>query len=108
MNATSIRAVVFSEGDHLVAQCLEYDFAVQGKGIRELRKNFAFAFASHVVFAVEHKCKPFEGVQHAPDKFWKMFEAAEKVKRQPLKPAVKSDPKKPSPPLPQFAELALA
>ncbi len=52
-----------------VAQCLQYDVAVQAPSMEKLKKRFAHTFAAYFV---EHFMKGHEARQ-APRVFWEMF-----------------------------------
>lgn len=74
----AVRVVVFQEGAFLVAQCLEYDIAVQAPSFGELRPRFEKTMVAHMMLAIEHGDQPFEKLAPAPDLYWEMFEKAEK------------------------------
>jgi hypothetical protein len=74
--AFRISAVLFQEGGWWSAQCLEYDIAAQAKTLPALRYELQRVLISHIIVSEELGCKPFEGLDSAPQKYWDMFEEA--------------------------------
>jgi hypothetical protein len=75
--ALNIKAVLFQEGEWWCAQCLEYDISAQAPTLTELRYELDRVLISHVCASMQEGRKPFEGLDRAPQKFWKMYENAE-------------------------------
>jgi len=69
----AVRAVVFQEGEWLCAQCLEYDFVVQAKTLRQLSRNLQLFVAGHIAVRVRHEQRPFQDFRRAPERYWAMF-----------------------------------
>jgi predicted RNase H-like HicB family nuclease len=78
-----IHAVVFSEGDWFVAQCLEYDIATQAKSVSALIDEVEQIIAAHILVAEEKEVEPFANVPRAPGRFWRMYKDA-KAKLEPV------------------------
>lgn len=72
----SVRVLIFKDGDHMVAQCLEHDIAAQGRSHEEVRRSFEWTYIGHVVLAAKRKRAPFADLPKAPEIFWKQFESA--------------------------------
>ena len=103
----AIRVVIFPEGNHLVAQCLEHDIAAQGATIHELQDSFERTFVSHVVLAIENGQKPLANLKKAPVRYWKLWERAQKLQFPlPVRLPTKLHP--PLPRVPKEALMALA
>ncbi len=56
-----------------VAQCLEFDIAVQARNLGDAKYEFIQTFVAHIVSALELGQKPFEGVPKAPSSFWALY-----------------------------------
>ncbi len=69
----TINVVAFQEAGGWVAQCLQYDIAVQANSLADLQREFQVELASHVFFNIERGRAPFDGLDEAPPKFWKMY-----------------------------------
>jgi hypothetical protein len=72
----TISAIAFQESDGWVAQCLQYDIAVQAKTLPELQYELQRVLVSHIVISEESGQEPFAGLRPAPGKFWEMYERA--------------------------------
>lgn len=68
-----IDVVLYQEGDHWIAQGLQFDITAQAKTPTELPQRFMKAMASEVVVALELGEEPLASVPAAPAKFWQMF-----------------------------------
>ena len=69
----TIRVLIMRERDYLVAQCLEYDIAVQGRSVEEVSQRFREVVTDHVILASEHDDVPFSNLEPAPpsyEHFW--------------------------------------
>ena len=71
-----VDVVLYPEGDHWVAQGLQYDITAQAKEQADLPGKFMLAFASEVVVAMELGEEPLVSIPQAPQKFFQMFERA--------------------------------
>jgi hypothetical protein len=74
-SAFNIRAVLFEEGDWWCAQCLEYDITAQAHSLPELRYELERVLFAHICANVELGRQPFQGLEPAPKKFWKMYDS---------------------------------
>jgi hypothetical protein len=71
-----IRAVVFREGEHWVAQCLEYSYAIQARELRDLPRELGECLAAQILVSRQMGLEPFEGFEPAPRRFWELYERA--------------------------------
>ena len=72
-----IRAVVFKEGEHWVAQCLEYRYAIQTRKIEDMPRVLRECLTAQILVSRELGIEPFNGFGPAPRRFWEMYERAE-------------------------------
>ncbi|MEQ9642520.1 MAG: hypothetical protein RIM84_21005 [Alphaproteobacteria bacterium] len=87
----TVRVVVYSEGEMLVAQCLEYDIGAQGESFEDVTERFHIAFEAEYEASIEIRGEPFAGVPPAPRQFFEMWEeCSSTVKRYPAREAVPS------------------
>lgn len=82
MNKTSELNVVITkhscaEGQMWVAQCIDKDFAAQGKTLEHAKANFADTIRAHVALSNKFGEKPFENVPDSPKWFISDFENSE-------------------------------
>lgn len=103
--SSTIRVLIFKDGDYLVAQCLEHDVAAQGKSMKELMDSFCYSFFGHVQLAEEFGEVPLADLGEAPPVYWRMYDEAIKLANRQLKAPCKV--KKSKITAPQFAELAM-
>lgn len=78
-----LHVLVFKDDDLWIAQCLEYDIAVQARTIEELEENFVCSIIAHVMSSIEDKEAPFSTLPETPKEFWDMFQRAKQF-RDPL------------------------
>src|SRR5262245_50186978 len=69
----AIRAIVFQEGDWLLARCMEYDLVAQARNLRQLSRALQVLIVGHVAVRLRHKQPPFRGLPRAPEKYWTMY-----------------------------------
>ncbi|MDA8031775.1 MAG: hypothetical protein MPJ22_06300 [Pirellulales bacterium] len=86
---STLNVIALREGDHWIAQCLEYDIVAQSRSLERLPNSFVLAFASHLAVRAHHDQDPFEGVPEAPVKYWKMFADA-KLRIESMSPPLPS------------------
>jgi len=79
MKTFRIRAVLFKEADWWCAQCLEYDIATQAKSIPELKAEIEKTLTIHVELAAERGHEPFAYLPKAPERYFQMYDAFERV-----------------------------
>jgi predicted RNase H-like HicB family nuclease len=72
----SLRVVIFKSGEWWVGQCLEHDIVAQAKTVNSLTYELERAIVAHIVIAEENGFQPVETIPPAPQRYWKMFEAA--------------------------------
>ena len=75
---SKIKVLLFPEGDYLIAQCLDYDLAVQGRTIHKLKDRFVSILKAHVFLAKENGETPFENLSPAPAEYWRQWESGGK------------------------------
>lgn len=106
-----LRIVIYPQENHYVAQCLEYDFATQGKTMAEIEASLARVIAAYVDMAIESGRQPFEGLRRGPQEAWNRFQnagGADKILRVRLErvPAPAYEPE--SVAIPECAVLQVA
>jgi hypothetical protein len=74
-----IRAVLFQEIGWWVAQCLEYDIAVQAETEEALLLELERILIGYILVAQKKGRLPFQGMPPAPRRYWKMFELAKPI-----------------------------
>jgi hypothetical protein len=72
----AIHAVIFRNGEWLVAQCLEYDIATQARELRDLLNEVERIVAAHILVADKDGTTPFADIPKAPKQFWQMYKNA--------------------------------
>lgn len=72
-----IRAVVFKEGEHWVAQCLEYRYAIQTRRLEDMPRVLRECLTAMILISRELGVEPFHGYEPAPRRYWEMYERAE-------------------------------
>jgi hypothetical protein len=71
-----IRAVVFKEGKHWVAQCLEYRYAIQTRRLEDMPQELRKCLYWQIRLSREMGFEPFTGFDPAPKRYWEMYERA--------------------------------
>jgi hypothetical protein len=69
----TIRAIIFEDGDQWVAQCLEYDIAVQGEDLDTVRSRLLVAIRAEAEAGIEFHGEPFKAIEPAPRHFHDMW-----------------------------------
>jgi hypothetical protein len=77
----TIHVIVTQESDKegklwWIAQCLQYDIAVQTKKLSDLRYELIRTLVGRMAICHEKNIDPFKGLPQAPEEYWKLFEAA--------------------------------
>jgi hypothetical protein len=67
--ADPIRVLLLKEGEHWVAQSLEYDIGAQARDLGELRKRLLIAIRAKRDESLRRHRKPFAGIGPAPQHF---------------------------------------
>ena len=62
-----------------IAQCLEHDIAAQGATFAGAKDAFARAVAAQIAVAVHHGEEPLATFEPAPQQYWELFAAAERL-----------------------------
>lgn len=90
----TLSVVLFQEGHSWVAQALEYDITAQGKTIPAAEEALKRTLVGQLVVDVKHGLQPFEGIEQAPEQYWKWFEEAKKFEdsRVSLRNPISSSP----------------
>ena len=107
----NIRVLIFKDGDLWIAQCLEYDIAVQAKNLNELKEKFIGTINVHITSSIENNEIPFMNIPKTPDEFWELYHKdnlLEKPLKIPSPPRRKYHGKYMSEYVPKQASLALA
>jgi hypothetical protein len=71
---STIRVVVFQDGDMWVAQCLEYDIGAQADDIDTLNERLNVVLKSELKESLARGNAPFAGISPAPQRFQNMWE----------------------------------
>src|SRR5689334_9565828 len=71
--ATQVRAIIFREGGHWIAQCVDFDICAQGATLDDLRVNFLATLRADYEHSVRHGGHPFAGIGRAPERFEEMW-----------------------------------
>ena len=68
-NAVPIRALLYLEGDFIVAQCLEYNIGAYARDIETLKARLDAVIDMECATSVELFGEPFKGIPPAPKRF---------------------------------------
>lgn len=71
-----LRVIVLIEGEHYVAQCLDYDIAVQAHDAKTLLRLLTLNLVTRITRAKATGAAPFEGLKAAPARYWEIFDKA--------------------------------
>jgi hypothetical protein len=71
-----IHAVIFRNGEWLIAQCLEHDIATQAHELKELLYDVERILSAHILVADQDGSEPFANLPKAPRRFWQMYKDA--------------------------------
>lgn len=74
----TIRVVVYRSDSAWLAQCLEYDIAVQAERSEDLRDMLIRTIESHIEICLMDGRKPFVALGSAPAVFFEMYESAQR------------------------------
>jgi hypothetical protein len=77
MSNFSVRAVVFREGEHWVAQCLEYRYAIQARRLEDIPRVLRSCLKAQILVSRENGIEPFHGFEPAPKRYWDMYDHAD-------------------------------
>ena len=87
--ADPIRVLLSKEGEHWVAQCLEYDIGAQARDLDQLRKRLVVAIQAEREGSLRHG-KPFAGIGPAPRHYYDLW-LRRAGEFKPVHPAVVTD-----------------
>ena len=76
MESINISAILYQEGEHWIAQCLEFDITAQAPSLPDLQKVFAMKVAAEMSISLDLGKEPLTDLPPAPDFFWRMFAEA--------------------------------
>lgn len=102
-----LRVVIFREGEHLVAQCLEHDIAAQGATLADVQDAFLKELVKTIILALELNREPLKAIPKAPETYWNMFKSVEASPWKHEMPIPSSDPRVPAWMANSVAELRL-
>jgi hypothetical protein len=71
-----VRVLITNEGQHLVAQCLQFDIVAQGKDLKGVMDNFVCTLRAHILNDTLDK------LGTAPNVYWDRYAKAEQFKNQ--------------------------
>ena len=69
-----IRVLVSKEGDHWVAQCLEYDIGAQALDLDQLRNRLIATIEEEIEESMKRHGQPFAGIGPAPQYFHELWD----------------------------------
>lgn len=73
-DTASVRVIVFKDGEHWVAQCIEHDIGAQADDLDTLYDRLEVVFKAEMREARERNRAVFEGIEPAPKRFHQMWE----------------------------------
>lgn len=76
MSEFRVDVVIYEEGDHWIAQGLQFDITAQARTPTDLPGRFMRAMVSEVAVALELGEEPLVSVPQAPKRFFAMFKSA--------------------------------
>jgi len=81
-----LRVLITKQCDWWVAQCLEYDLAVQARTLRGVQYEFQRIFFGRLVIAEELGVDPFAGISQPPPYYEAVYNDTVKTVRMEMKP----------------------
>lgn len=76
------RAVIFRQGEHWIAKCLEYGYVLQTRSrLEEVPGELRRILAMQIRLSLEFGIEPFAGFQPASRRFWEMYERGSLVEQ---------------------------
>lgn len=73
-NYEEIHVLVFRDGDLLIAQCLEYDIAVQAKELIKLQDLLVSEIIEQIKLDIQYGEEPLSTTPKTPQSFWDMLD----------------------------------
>ena len=87
-NSKELNVVLFpqscSAGQLWVAQCINKDFAAQGKTPEDAKANFTGTIETHFALCLKNGEEPFQNVPDAPSWFHRDFESLQQSESAPI------------------------
>lgn len=80
--STTIRVVIFKDGEHWVAQCLEYDIAAQATDLDTLRSRLLVAVEAEAQASREFTGAEFGGIGEAPQAYRDLWNKASRFRNE--------------------------
>lgn len=74
MAASTIRVVLYQQGNTWIAQSLEYDLSAQGKSINVAMRRWIDTLIDACEYTMAKFGKPLDGIKEAPARFHQMFD----------------------------------
>ena len=71
-----LRVLLFQEDGMWIAQCLDYDFATQGRTTRIAQDALGRLIVGQITLDIEHQLEPLQDIPEAPRQFFDQFEKA--------------------------------
>ena len=71
-----LRVLLFQENGMWIAQCLDYDFAVQGLSTRIALDAFERLIVGQITLDIENQLEPLQDIAQAPREYFDQFEKA--------------------------------
>ena len=71
-----LKVLVLLEGEHYVAQCLQFDIAAQASTMKDLREAFSMTFVENMLLAEAYGDDPRKKFGPAPEEYWKAWDKA--------------------------------
>jgi len=71
-----LHAVVFTQGEWQIAQCLEHNIAAQARTNSDLYYELKRVLVAHLIRAKQMKAEPFADIPRAPKRYWEMYKEA--------------------------------
>jgi hypothetical protein len=78
---TSVRAIIFQDGNLWVAQCLEYDIGAQARDPETVRLLLEAAIEIERRTSIEVHGREFAGIDPAPARYFNMWESQSRALR---------------------------
>jgi hypothetical protein len=72
MATTFVQVLMFRDGEHWVAQGIEYNIAAQGRTQEETKRAFARTFVGRLIWDMQHDREPLAGLGPAPQRYLAM------------------------------------
>lgn len=81
-----LKVVMFADDEWWIAQCLDFDIAVQARRIEDLPYELERTLIGRIMVAADLGLNPFSGLPKAPSRYWDMYDKATEVHEEPKVP----------------------